>query len=666
MRIKGRLYTGFLVVLVLLAVVAGASFWVFTSVSGQFGAFAGSARTAVLSVQLDRQVLAFDKHVGDYIRSPSDDAFARVQEERDRLAERLAELREAVAGTTAEDNVAVISEAFDAYIASLKPALALVAKRGDLITNQLDPLAGKIVQDVAALRDDAALSGYTAEVAVAGRLVQAMLEAQRAVDEYLLTRSEDAFGLAWEKLFQVDEAIAALPEGTVPTAVDAYYAYQEALNELSGTIGEIWAVMETLDGQGAIINAQTESVKAASLNTEMAIQKETAGQLATATSLVVGLTLASLVVGGLAAFVIGRGIVTPITAMTRAMRRLAAGDKTIAVPATERRDEIGEMAAAVQVFKDNAIEMDRLDGERAEAEARAAAARREAMLRLADDLDSSVSEVIGSISASARQMQQAAEAMSATAEDTTRQATTVANATMDANSNVEVVASASEELSASIHEISGQVAQSAQVAAEAVEEARRANAEVASLLEATSRIGEVVSLITDIAEQTNLLALNATIEAARAGDAGKGFAVVANEVKHLASQTGRATEEIGQQIAAVQSATEDAVSAIGSIAKVIDRMNEISSAISAAVEEQGAATEEIARNTQQAALGTHAVSDTIGEVTMAANQTGTAAGEVLSSANSLLTQADDLSTTIKRFLGHIRGENRTTGGSRAA
>ncbi len=656
-RIKGRLYAGFLVVLALLAVVAGASYWVFTSVSGQFKDFSASASTAVLSVQLDRQVLAFDKHVNDYIRAPSDEAFSSVQQERLLLEERIAHLRSAVAGTSLDKNVSVIADAFEAYGASLEPALALVAKRVDLITNQLNPLAGTIVKQAAEIREAAVDAGDVRTAAMAGKLAQSMLEAQRAVDDYLLTRSEESFALVWEKLFEVDEAMAELPEGSADGVAEAYYPYQDALNELSGTIGEIWAVMETLDEQGAIISDQSDSVKTGALNAETRIQEDTSSQLSGASSLVVALTLASLVIGVAAAFIIGRGIVNPITAMTDAMQRLAQGDKAITVPATDRHDEIGDMASAVQVFKDNAIEMEHLDAERAEAEARAADARREAMLRLADDLESSVSDIIRGISASAHTMQSAAEAMSATAEDTTRQATTVATNTQEANANVEVVASASEELSASIREITGQVAQSASIAAEAVDEAQRANGRVNGLLEATGRIGEVVSLITDIAEQTNLLALNATIEAARAGDAGKGFAVVANEVKNLASQTGRATDEIGQQIAAVQSATEDAVSAIESIARVIDRMNEISSAIASAVEEQGAATQEIARNTQEAALGTQRVSDTIGEVTMAANETGTAASQVLENANGLLGQADDLNEAIGRFLNHIRKES---------
>jgi methyl-accepting chemotaxis protein len=347
-------------------------------------------------------------------------------------------------------------------------------------------------------------------------------------------------------------------------------------------------------------------------------------------------------------------IAVPITAMTGAMLKLAEGDKASEIPARGRGDEIGSMAEAVQVFKDNAIRADRLAAER-QAEQAAREARAQAIEHLTGQFDQAVSGALGVVSGAATEMEATAQAMSANAEQTNRQAAAVAAATEQASTSVETVAAAAEELSASITEIGRQVEQSMTVARVAATEAGQTNDTVQGLAEASARIGTVVNLINDIASQTNLLALNATIEAARAGEAGKGFAVVAHEVKSLANQTARATEEIAGQIGTVQTATAQAVKAIGGIVERIGEINHIATAIASAVEEQSAATSEIARNVQQAAAGTQEVSTNIGSVTQAASETGSAAGEVLASARSLSREAVQLNAVVERFLHDVRG-----------
>ncbi len=366
-------------------------------------------------------------------------------------------------------------------------------------------------------------------------------------------------------------------------------------------------------------------------------------------------------VGGIIGLVVGiaislftiRSIVPPIRAITGVMGRLADHDLSVEIAGADRKDEIGAMAQAVRVFKDGMAETERLSAAQ-KAEQAAKEERTKRVNALTSDFDASIGSVVQSVSAQAGQMQSSAQSLSTTAEEATRQTSAVAAASEEASSNVQTVASATEELSSSIGEISRQVAQSSRIAAGAVSEADKANQMVQGLADASQKIGAVVALITDIANQTNLLALNATIEAARAGEAGKGFAVVAAEVKNLANQTAKATEEIGGQISGVQSATQEAVLAIQTIGKTIGEINSITATIAAAVEQQAAATKEIARNVEQASNGTQEVSSNITGVSQAANETGTAAGQVLASARELANQSETLKSVVTNFLTNVK------------
>lgn len=368
------------------------------------------------------------------------------------------------------------------------------------------------------------------------------------------------------------------------------------------------------------------------------------------------LALAGLALAvALGAFVlVTRGVSRPLRTISAVTQRLAAGDAEVAIPGQARRDEIGALAGSVVVFRDNLVRARALEAETALARADAETQRRAATRAMADAFEQAVGGIVGGVSAAATELEATARSLTGSAADAAGQSGTVASAASDAAANVNTVAAAAEELGSSVQEIGRQVLGSANLAQTAVGEADETHHLVQALTQAAARIGEVIGLISNIAAQTNLLALNATIEAARAGEAGRGFAVVATEVKELAGQTARATEEISQQIAQIQGVTGQAVSAIDAIAGRIREINGVATTIAAAVEQQGAATQEIVRNVAQAATGTDQVTSNIVGVAQASEATGAAATQVLGAASALSRQSEQLGTEVSRFLATVR------------
>ncbi len=514
----------------------------------------------------------------------------------------------------------------------------------------MNPIGMKASADLDAIMRSSAADGEFEAAALAGGVQEKLLQARLDAIKFIAsddpaqldrTRSEiasyvDAVGALHERLLNPErkrlaEEGKALAQRYLSAVNDAAIAIHETQDLINVKMAQEAADIEDMSKHTVRSQQQTLEEDA----------REILADFDSSTSLSIEMAIGALVIGLLLAWGVARSITVPVKGMTATMTRLAGGELQVEVPALDNADEIGEMAKAVAVFKEHAIEVERMRAAQEQQRRQAEEDKRRSMHQLAEGFESGVKDVVTAVSSAAQQLQRNAQSMSANADQTNRQSAIVAAAAEQASANVQTVASATEELTGSISEISRQVSESSRIGTTAVDEANRANATVNGLAEAAQKIGAVVQLINEIASQTNLLALNATIEAARAGEAGKGFAVVASEVKNLANQTAKATEDIQTQVSQMQSVTGTTVDAIKNITGTIRRMSEISTAIAGAVEEQGAATREIARNVSEASRGTQEVSSNIAGVSKAASETGASANETLSAATSLGTQADN-------------------------
>ena len=489
------------------------------------------------------------------------------------------------------------------------------------------------------------------------QLTSSMLTMRRHEKDFMLRRDPKYVAELAKTVIEFSNLIAA---SDISPAIKAEIARQVTAYQNAFTA---WATgADEVKRRGAAMSKTFQNIeplivdmqKGIALVRDEAVRGEVASRESARTWLGTAFIVATLIVG-LTSAIIGLSVSKALSGLVRAVLALAEGDFAVTLPGAGRRDEIGEMAAAVGQFKIKAQQKAQMEADvQRQQDLRAAEVRRQEMYRLADSFEGAVGEIVATVSSASTELEASADTLSATADRSQQLATLVAAASEEASTNVQSVASATEELSSSVNEISRQVQASARIAGDAVDQARETNDRVAELAKAASRIGDVVELINTIAAQTNLLALNATIEAARAGDAGRGFAVVASEVKALAQQTAKATDEIGQQIEGIQAATKHSVSAIEAIGKTISQMSEIASTIASAVEEQGAATQEISRNVQQAALGTQQVSANIADVQHGASETGAASGLVLVAAKSLSGDSDRLKSEVHRFLETVR------------
>ncbi|QEX25201.1 methyl-accepting chemotaxis protein [Hypericibacter adhaerens] len=662
LKIGTRLAIGVGIILVLLMVVGTVSFIGFGSASSDFAEYRARARITVSASVIESDLLVARLNVKDFILSSSQDSAKAVIDTVDGIPAKLEDIRN-LFGAHDENLGALdsIQTELKDYRGAFEKVVTLQTEANESfqVMNEIGP---DLEEKLTKIADGAEADGSSAEAADAASarrwLLQARLNAVKFLRENLETQADDTTKQIANMKGKLEETMRASSDASrrslgeeVAKSADEYLA---AFTKLHDRIVTRNGVIDSLNKLGPSMFDNLDGIVAASKKVQDEI-----GPRATASMKQVRWTAA--IVSGIAvlfglfiAFFTARSISKPVVAMTKAMESLAGGDKTIEIPAKDRGDEVGQMAKTVQVFKENMIRADQLAAEQEELKRKAEADKKVMLNKMADEFEASVKGVVNSVSSAATELQSSAQTMTATAEETSRQSTAVAAASEQASTNVQTVASASEELSASIREISQQMTTSSQIAQNAVEHVEKTNTTVKGLADAAEKIGQVVSLISDIAGQTNLLALNATIEAARAGEAGKGFAVVASEVKSLATQTAKATEEISAQISAIQNATSESVSAMGSIAEIIQRINSVTTTVASAVEEQGAATQEISRNVQQASQGTAEVSSNIGGVTRAAGETGSAATQVLGAAEELGKQSVELQSQVDKFIATIR------------
>jgi methyl-accepting chemotaxis protein len=662
-KIGVRIYAGFALTLLLLSAVGVIGVQGLKRSQEEYVGYARVAAEASQALAIGGEATEIRRLARGYFYTDSQKELSSIREKMGGLRKKLDETLKITENADRLKSLQIISTNYDKYLAGVDSLVEGRTRRNKTVAEQLDPLGLSIRNNLDGLRETAQRSGANAFVQQVASAERAFLKAQIGISRFVaghdLSLAEDIRASTQQAIKAVADLAHVAPDAAEQALASDLSKMSEAYganldrcialqSEVDGFFQGDFAVTGQLMGKSAVDIEQSASRELASLS------ESTANAIVTSIRWSIILSVTALLTGILLAWLIARSIIRPIEDMTGTMQRLSEGDKTVIVPALTNRDEIGDMGRAVQVFKDNAIRMEQMQAEQEAAEKRVAAERRQALLGMADDFEMQVKHVVRAVAAQASELQATAGSLSATSEEASSRSTMVAAAAEQASTNVQTVAAAAEELSSSIGEISRQVSRSAEMSQAAVSEAHHTNEIIGGLATAAQKIGDVVNLITDIASQTNLLALNATIEAARAGEAGKGFAVVANEVKSLANQTARATEEIGQQVGDIQAATREAVKAIGDITGSITSINEVATVIASAVEEQGAATQEIARNEQQAAAGTRDVTMNIGGVQHAAGEAGHGAGEVLDAARDLSKQTESLNNQVDGFIQNIR------------
>lgn len=660
-RITSRIYGGFSLLIGLTLVLAVSGFWQVSNIGSETEKFDKVSGNTVRVLEASRLLADLRSNALDY-KATGDDAPAKALRT---VEPQIAELMKTAANATISAQRLAIYNGMQDSLAALGANFDKVVQVGDGIRNDRAALfkGGDTLTAAASHLVEVALGAHDPALATAARDVEtSVLLVPVANWRFLATLDPNGQKIFATNRDKAEQAIADLESHTANDGVRAASApVKAALDTYSATFVDVSGDLLQMDDlynrtvAAPIVDMQKklEIARLSLLHDSDGATKDVFARIADVTLLQEVLGGLGVVVGMIFAFILGRSIAGPLNAMTVAMTGLANGDKSIEIPARDGSDEIAAMAGAVDVFRRNMVSVETLAADQRQEHTRKET-RQNAIEAHIATFEHSVRETLGNLGSGAVELEATSASMAATAEEMTRQAMTVAAASDHAAGNVQTVAAASGQMANSIGEISRQVEQSTVTAETAVGQATRANEIVQSLSNVAQKIGAVVELIQNVASQTNLLALNATIEAARAGAAGKGFAVVASEVKALSNQTAKATDEISVQIAAMQSSTKDAVVAIQGINGTINYINEITTTIASAVEEQSVVTREITQNTQEAARGTEEVSRNISSVTQAAGDTGVAASQLREASGHVSSQVAALRAEIDEFLGNIR------------
>ena len=652
---------GFAVTLAISAASMGIAYLGFERVSASVDSYRRSVTEADLARNIDRELISY-RSLARY--------FVATGKEEDGKAALAAEasLKEAIIasmkGTTNParlDQVTKLEREFRAFTKIFADILKVKEESTRIAQNQLMRSGNSLrykLDDLPSNADDTELQLIT----LGAKKVAEQFQATTAlVNTFIVNSDKTVATSAMARLKFVENSLKAISSNnekiqqSIKEVAALLDEYRQSLTKLIDNSKEIDELTIEMTELAAAINKGSGAMKSDLLADQNRLEAESDATIGETERLILILAAGGFVLGCVWAFFLGKGISRPIAAMCNAMRELAAGNFDVVLPGLGRKDELGEMAGAVEEFKMQAVAKAERDAATQEAQNKASsAARRAELIRFADEFETAVGAIVSNVSASAVQLEAAAGTLTRTAETTQSLSSQVAGASEEASSNMQSVASATEELSASVDEIGRRVKESSQIAGAAVRQAEQTDGRIGKLSRAAQEIGDVVKLITAIAEQTNLLALNATIEAARAGDAGRGFAVVASEVKSLASQTARATDEISNHIMGMQGATQESVAAIKEIGGTIGKISDIANTIANAVEQQSAATQEIARSVQNVAQGTQEAAASVMQVNRGATETGAASEEVLNSARTLSSESTRLREELDRFMANIR------------
>jgi methyl-accepting chemotaxis protein len=658
---RAKIILGFMVVLAISAASMGFAYLGFERVSAGVASYRHSVSEADLARNIDRELIAYRGLARYYIATgKEDDGKATVPAE----ASLRGAIEQSMKGTTNPaglEQLVRLEREFRAFTKIFAEILKVKSESALMAQNQLTRGGTKLrfkLDDLASTAADAELPA----VELGAKQVAAQYQAATVLAATFIINSDPTVATnALARLKFVDNSLHAISSSDekITQGIKEIKAllgeYKQALGKLIDNAKDIDELTTEMNESATAIMKGSDTMKAALLSDQQRLESESDAAIDETERLIMLLAAGGFVLGGIWALLLGRGISRPMTAMCGAMRELAGGNFDVVLPGLGRKDELGEMAGAVEEFKVQAVAKAERDAAAQDAQNRASSeARRAELIRFADEFEAAVGVIVANVSDSAIQLETAAGTLTRTAETTQDLSSQVAGASEEASSNMQAVASATEELTSSVDEIGKRVRESSQIAEAAVLQAQQTDGRIGKLSRAAQEIGDVVKLITAIAEQTNLLALNATIEAARAGDAGRGFAVVASEVKSLASQTAKATDEISSHILGMQGATQESVAAIKEIGATIGQISNIASSIASAVEQQSSSTLEIARTVQNVAQGSQEVAVNITQLNRGATETGSASGEVLNSAKTLSAESTRLRAELDRFMTNIR------------